>query len=100
MTFEPCISGIRVKDFRARRTFDEVISFTDLNRLPPDVAKWVVNAYVWHSIEEDGKRELKTWLDMDDIMKLSIAADYPDEMNELIDRFGENWLDYYIRFNH
>lgn len=103
MKFEPKISGTRVTDFKIETIFNS-----------PFV--WLSDAMAWISRQEamdylldefrfskgsgDKEHDWVAILDFDSIYKLSILENYPDYEKEMIEYFGENWLQHYIRFNH
>ena len=40
------------------------------------------------------------WIDSDTLAKIAIFNDYPEYEKQLTEYFGENWYQYYLRFNH
>ena len=41
-----------------------------------------------------------TTIDWDTIMKISIMETNPEEEKQLVENFGKNWINCYLRFNH
>lgn len=103
MKFEPKISGTRVTDFKIETIFNS--QFVWLS----DAMAWIsrqeamdflLDEFRFSKGSEDKEHDWVAILDFDSIYKLSILENYPDYEKEMIEYFGENWLQHYIRFNH
>ena len=101
MKFTGKISGVMVTEFQINNmlfhkqliTLDECIE--KVNR--QETMNWILDKLRFTK-GEGGK-----WyaiVDWDTIMKLSILEYYPDYEKEMINYFGNDWMNHYIRFNH
>jgi len=107
-TFTEKMSGTRVDGFEHINP-DEVLGLdiTTGRALPlgnlstTEAVEFVVKHYNLQTFSPpDRKKWVGTYLDMDDEIKVAIMEAFPEEKEELIAYFGENWADYYIRFGH
>lgn len=100
MKFEPKISGTRVTDYSIELIFDnQFISLTEcIEKIhKQETMDYLLDTFRF-SICDDGN--WLTIIDSDTDYKITILEKYPEYEKEMIDYFGENWLKYYIRFNH
>lgn len=106
MKFESKISGTRVTDFEIIPLFDEtIIPLKKLDeKLSERSMRWVMDNFYLSQYSEKGAEfygcNFYTTMDYDTVLKLSVLENYPQYEKEFIEHFGENWLNYYIRFNH
>ena len=105
MKFEPKISGTKVTDFEVNFLFhSQIISLQDVLEL--DLSQrtmdWILDNLRFHRGVREDKNECIWWaiLDFDTNLKLSILENHPEYEKELKDYFGDEWMKYYIRFNH
>jgi hypothetical protein len=105
MKFEPKLSGTKVTDFNIEPIFDsQFICLEDLVKmdLKQETMNWLLDTLRFsRGIRE--KKDDKIWwatIDWDSIYKLSCLENYPEYVKEFEEYFGEEWLEYYIRFNH
>lgn len=107
MKFEPKISGTKVTDFEIKPLFNsqfvslqEVIG-KDLSQRTMD---WILDNLRFHRGQrtEENKGECIWWavMDYDTEYKLAVLENYPEYEEEFRQYFGEEWMKYYIRFNH
>lgn len=105
MKFEPKISGTRVTDFNIKHTLVEQFQFLD--ELLPLIKKqetmdFILDNFRFSRCEGNPKYEGRWYaiFDYDTLYKIAILENYPEYEKEMIEYFGSNWLDHYIRFNH
>lgn len=103
MTFEPKISGTRVQDFKIERIFDSQFvwlsdAMAKLQR--QEAMDYLLDEFRFSKGYEEKSHDWCAIIDSDSIYKVSILENYPEYEKEMIDYFGENWLQHYIRFNH
>lgn len=101
MTFTEKISGTRVDDFEITPIFNsQVVSLAEAMAV---VKKQETMNYLLDTLRFYKGGSIGDWfttIDWDTILKLSILENYPDYEKELIEYFGANWLNHYIRFSH
>lgn len=98
MEFVPKMSGVAVSDFDIKLVFNErIITVDEAKNLKSIKAfNFIMENYEWL----DNNGEKVTILNFDDMYKISIMENYPNYAEELKNYFGDNWANYYIRFNH
>ena len=100
MKFEAKISGTKVTDFgEIDFLFDsELITLQEVMEKvkKQEVANWILDTLRFTI----GKNSWFATIDYDTLYKLSIWHNHPDKTAELKERFGEEWMKHYIRFNH
>ena len=107
MKFEEKISGTKVTDFEIDSLFSsQFISLEEVMEkdLSQRTMNWILDHLRFYRGErtEENKDECIWWttIDFDTDLKLSVMENYPEYEKEFTDYFGENWMNYYIRFNH
>lgn len=101
MKFETKMSGTRVTDFSIKEIFDsQYITLTEcLEKIHrQETMNYLLDTFRF-TLSDDGK----IWfaiIDWDTNYKIAILEKYPEYEKEMIDYFGDNWLNHYIRFNH
>ena len=105
MKFEPKISGTKVTDFDIKPIFDsQFICLEDLVKmdLSQKTMDWLLDTLRFSRGDRVNEDDKIWWaiIDWDSIYKLSIIENYPEYEKELLEYFGESWLNHYIRFNH
>lgn len=103
MKFEPKISGTRVTDFTINRIFDSpFVWLSDAMKIikRQETMDFLLDDFRFSKGYEEKEGDWCAILDGDTICKLSILENYPEYEKEMINYFGENWLQHYIRFNH
>lgn len=105
MKFEPKLSGTKVTDFNIEPIFNsQFICLEDLIKmdLKQETMNWLLDTLRFSRGARE-KEDDKIWwatIDWDSVYKLSCLENYPDYVKEFEEYFGEEWLKYYIRFNH
>lgn len=95
MKIEPKISGWSITDIDNIEPINEMLSYEEFVKLPWKVKEGITANYrCGYSLEHF------TFLDGDDAYKIAIYVNYPEELAQLKAEFGENWYEYYLRFNH
>lgn len=100
LKFESKISGWSVKGFEnVKLLFDcQVITLEEVNK---KVQKQETMNYILDILRfSKGQNCWVCTMDYDTIYKLSILDGYPELVAELVDYFGKNWLNLYLRFGH
>lgn len=107
MKFEEKISGTKVTDFEIDSLFSsQFISLQEVieKDLSQRVMNWILdNLRFYRGERTEGNKGQCIWwttIDFDTDLKLSVMENYPEYEKELTNYFGENWMNYYIRFNH
>ena len=103
MKFEPKISGTRVTDFTIERTLKG--QFHQLSDLMKTIQRqetmdFILDNFRFTKCNENYPGEWYVIFDGDTLYKIAILENYPEYEKEMIDYFGSNWLQHYIRFNH
>ena len=100
MKFEPKISGTRVEDFNIEKIFNK--QFITLNECIEKIQRQETMDYLLDNFRftTDGNGEWYAIIDGDTNYKIAILEKYPKYEKEMLDYFGDNWLNHYIRFNH
>ena len=103
MKFEPKISGTRVEGFKTTAIFDS--QFVWLSEVMEKVQNQKAMDFILDNFRftkgcEEKSHDWCAILDWDSIMKISALENAPEDVKEFEEHFGENWLKYYIRFNH
>lgn len=100
MTFEAKISGTSIRDFgKINYLFEsEMITLQDVMEKVKnqEVANWILDTLRFTI----GEKSWFAFLDHDTLVKLSIWHNHPDKLAELKEKFGENWMNHYLRFGH
>lgn len=100
LVFEEKISGTRVDNYEITPIFKR--QFISLAEVLQVVKKQEVMNWILDNLRFTKGRD-ENWyasIDWDTILKLSILENYPEYEKELIEYFGLNWLNHYIRFSH
>lgn len=100
LVFEEKISGTRVDNYEITPIFKR--QFISLAEVLQVVKKQEVMNWLLDNLRFTKGRD-ENWytsIDWDTILKLSILENYPEYEKELIQYFGLNWLNHYIRFSH
>lgn len=103
MKFEPKISGTTVTDFNVKPIFDsQVVWLSELiEKIQTQKAMdYILDTFRFTKGCEEKSNDWVAVLNWDSIMKISILETSPETEKELENYFGEDWLKYYIRFNH
>lgn len=107
MKFEEKMSGTKVTDFEIKSLFSsQFISLQEVMEkdLSQRTMNWILDHLRFYRGErtEENKGRCIWWttIDFDTDLKLSVMENYPEYEKEFINYFGENWMNYYIRFNH
>ena len=116
MKIESLMSGWRITEYgELNYPCDDNVCLTQLDRMKPKTVKWILDNYnfnQYRDIDERfatlfklpkeviGHNIMMAGLDIDDVKKIAIMENHPDLEKQLIERFGENWARYYLRFNH
>jgi hypothetical protein len=98
MKFEEKISGTRVTDFKITPAFDDVLKLGELIKTVKrqETMNWILDTLRFTK----GENDWYAMIDYDTNYKLSILENYPEYEQEMLEYFGENWMNQYIRFNH
>ena len=105
LKFEEKISGTMVTGFEAQCLFpDQFITLDQVLETvkTQEAMNWILDniRFTKGTVKEDGTFKWFATLDYDTMFKLDIIENHPDELAQLKEYFGENWMAYYIRFNH
>ncbi len=103
MKFEGKISGTMVTDFEITPIFKKqiiLLSEVMANVHKQETMNWILDTLRFTKCNENYPNEWFCTMDWDTILKLSVLENYPDYEEEFINKFGENWMSHYIRFNH
>lgn len=103
MTITSKISGWSISDFDITRIFNS--QFVWLSEAMATIKTQKAMDFLLDTFRftrgcEERSNDWCAILDYDTIYKLSIMEKYPELEQELIERFGEKWADYYLRFGH
>lgn len=103
MKFTTKISGTSVTDFKIKPLFES--QFVWLSEIMEKVQSQKAMNYILDTFRftkgcEEKSHDWIAILDYDTIYKITILESYPEYEKEILEYFGENWLDQYIRFNH
>lgn len=103
MKFETKMSGVRVTDYEIESIFNS--QFVWLSEIVEKIHRqetmnFILDTFRFYKGEAEKANDWCAIFDWDTIEKISILENYPQYEKELVDYFGENWLKYYIRFNH
>ena len=105
LKFEEKISGTRVTGSEAKCLFEsQFITLNEVIRVvqTQEAMDWILDTlrFTHGSTKEDGTFDWYATIDYDSMYKLYIIEHLPEEQKQLVDYFGKNWKDHYIRFNH
>ena len=105
MKFEPKLSGTKVTDFHITPIYgDQFLLLSQAQKIikRQETMNFLLDNFRFNKCgnEIDYPNEWVAILDYDTIYKISIMENYPEYEKEMIEYFGVNWLNYYIRFNH
>ena len=103
MKFEPKISGTKVTDFDIKPIFlEQIVLLSDAMKTIKKqmTMNFLLDKFRFTKCNENYPNDWYTILSFDVIFILSIMENYPEYEKELIDYFGEEWYNCYIRFNH
>lgn len=101
MKFEYKMSGIEITDFEIIPIFKD--NFITLKDCIKTIKRQKTMDFILKTFHFYGGISEESWtavVSRDDIYKISILENYPNYEEELSNRFGEEWLSYYLRFNH
>lgn len=98
MKFESKISGTKVTDFKITPAFEDILKLSELTKTVKrqETMSWILDALRFTK----GENDWYAVIDDDSIYKLSILENYPEYEREMLEYFGDNWMNQYIRFNH
>lgn len=106
ITFDPKISGVRVEGTE----IDEVLKnrifksqFITLNDCINNIHRQESMNWILDTLRFTKSADGKNWwatISWDSIAGLTVMEKYPEVEKQFIEYFGENWMEYYIRFNH
>lgn len=94
MKIESKISGWAITDIDNIKPVETCLSKKQVMEMPEEVRTAIERDYYHYN------SLIYAHLGMDDAYKLAIYLNYPEELKELKEWFGENWYQYYLRFNH
>ena len=101
MKFESKISGTKVTDYNIKKKLfsSELISLDEcIKKIKrQETMDFLLDTFRF-TLGEGGK-----WyaiINYDTILKASILEYYPEYEKEMKEYFGDDWLKFYIRFNH
>lgn len=103
MKFESKISGTRVEGFKTTPIFNSQIVWLSeaIEKIQSQEAMdFLLNTFYFTKGEAEKSHDWCAILDWDSIMKISALENAPEDVKEFEEYFGEDWLLYYIRFNH
>ena len=107
MTIETKMSGWRISDLPEIKMIPtlmgDMITYAHLDQLTnKDVIDWLLRCYNFCKLNPEYAEghHFGAWVEPDDLIKCSIAENHPDLAQELKEHFGDNWMDYYLRFGH
>lgn len=95
------VTGTEIDEISNNLVFDsQFITLQDcINNLHrQESMNWVLDTLRFTK-SEDGKNWWAT-ISWDSIAGLTVLEKYPEVEKQFIEYFGENWMEYYIRFNH
>lgn len=95
------VTGTEIDEISNNLVFDsQFITLQDcINNLHrQESMNWVLDTLRFIK-SEDGKNWWAT-ISWDSIAGLTVLEKYPEVEKQFIEYFGENWMEYYIRFNH
>ena len=92
------------------------VCLSQVDRMKDKTANWLLKNYNFHTVFDMDEKFVNTfklpsyllgrasvhgaWLECDDDEKIAIMENHPDLEKQLIETFGENWANYYLRFGH
>lgn len=95
------VTGTEIDEISNNLVFDsQFITLQDcINNLHrQESMNWVLDTLRFTK-SADGKNWWAT-IGWDSIAGLTVLEKYPEVEKQFIEYFGENWMEYYIRFNH
>lgn len=95
MTITTKMSGWSITDIDNIEPEDDWVTYEKFFSYPANVREAIRTSYRM-AISPN----LCTMLDTDDAYKLAIYLHHPEELAQLKAQFGDNWYNYYLRFNH
>ena len=95
MKIEPKMSGWAITEIDNIKPIDEILTYEEFVKLPWDVKNGITTHY-----RCGYSKEIFTFLNLDDVYKIAIYVNYPEELAQLKAQFGDEWWKYYLRFNH
>ena len=101
LNIETKISGWKVTGFDTKPVFSsQVVSLEECMKTikRQETMDFILDTFRFSKGMKDG-----TWfttIDWDTIMKISIMETNPEEEKQLVENFGKNWINCYLRFNH
>lgn len=106
LTFESKMSGVRCDGWEhinptktLQLTITGALKLSNLTT--KEAVLFVMEHYnILQFTPPDEPKYVGVYLDCDDEVKVAIMEAYPEEKQELINYFGPNWADHYIRFGH
>lgn len=103
MKFETKISGVAVTDFNIEPIFNNQYVWLSevMNKVhKQETMDFILDEFRFYKGYEEKEGDWCAIFDYDTIYKISIMENHPQYENELIERFGEKWMNHYLRFNH
>ena len=94
MKIEAKMSGWSITDIDNIEPIERPLTYETFCKLPWNVKDGICKAY------HCGFGKIFTFLDLDDNYKIAIYLNYPKELQQLKDEFGDKWWQYYLRFGH
>lgn len=106
INFEPKISGVRVTGSEIDDVMYNIIFPSQFISLKTCIRKirrqesmnWLLDTLRFSKGE--GVGDWCAIIDWDSNAKITVLEEYPEVEKQFIEYFGENWMEYYIRFNH
>lgn len=116
MKIETKISGWSITEYGVLNyPCRDCVCLSQVDKLKDKTAKWILKNYNFNQYKNLDEKFVNTfllpkeliggnamiaWLDCDDEEKIAIMENHPDLEKQLIESFGKNWANYYLRFNH
>ena len=101
LNIESKISGWKVTGFETKPVFSSQI--ISLEECMKTIKRQKTMDFILDTFRFSKGKEDEDWfaiLDWDTIMKSSIIETNPEEEKQLEEHFGEDWIKFYLRFNH
>lgn len=103
MVFTTKMSGTRVDDFDITPIFDKrLVWLSEVVRKikKQETMDFILDNFRFSKGWDDREDDWYAILDRDTIYKISALENHPNEAQAFEERFGKNWINHYIRFNH
>ena len=104
--FDPKISGTQVTGSEIDEVLNNEIfnsQFITLNLIQEKIHRQESMNWILDTLRFTKSADGKNWwatISWDSIAGLTVMEKYPEIEKQFIEYFGENWMEYYIRFNH